>query len=942
MLSSYEKLLAAIALLSAVNGVSGQTNSTTVGSGPSAAGPTWDQSEFDSSPPVYPSPNATGQGWTAAFQQASNFVSQLTLEEKAQLVTGAPGPCVGNIGPIYRLGFNGLCLQDGPLAIREATYASVFPAGLSVAASWDKDMARTRGVDMAQEFKGKGANVALGPVAGPLGRSGYGGRGWEGFSPDPYLTGELFAETIEGMQSTGLQACAKHYIGNEQETQRNPSVTASGETIEAVSSNIDDRTMHELYLWPFQNAVKSGVSSVMCSYNRINGSYGCQNSKTLNGLLKDELGFQGYVMSDWEATHSGYPAADAGLDMDMPGGIPFVTQLPTYFGPNITASVNNGSLAEDRLDDMCRRIMSPYFLLQQNSASYPKVDAESGALNFFPVANYDFNYTLGPANVDVRDDHAQGIRELGAAGTVLLKNLNNTLPLKTPANIGIFGNDAGEPTDGLYFDGDGDLGNVGFEFGVLPSGGGSGTGRFTYVISPLEAIKNKVNSYNPKALVQYVLNNTLVNQASGYSILAPVPPEVCIVFLKTWATEGYDRPSLLVDWNGTALVETVASNCPNTIVVTHSGGLNVLPFADNPNVTAILAAHYPGEQVGNSLVDLLWGDVNPSGKLPYTIAYNESDYSFAPIENSTALLTTTDANAWQSNFEERLLIDYRHFDYFNEAVQYEFGYGLSYTTFSMSNLAVTATGSGYTALPANNAIVPGGNPALWDVLYTVSVTVSNTGSVAGAAVPQLYLGLPQPVGEDYTPVRVLRGFEKVMLEAGASQTVTFNLTRRDISYWDRFTQRWTIGTSAIGVMAGYSSRELWLNTTVTPLSGSSGSGSASGYSSASMAPSGYSNKTTSAGVSMPASMSSGMSTVVSGSTASASATKPTSYISGSGSVVASMSVTATAPSAYSATTGASPSGYGPNVPGCSDVPGPWQHASGNWGHGGPPTQSGWA
>jgi beta-glucosidase len=166
---------------------------------------------------------------------------------------------------------------------------------------------------MGAEFKGKGAQVALGPVAGPLGRSAYGGRNWEGFSPDPYLTGELFAETIIGIEEVGVQACGKHYIGNEQETQRNPSNVnfltglpdGDGPVIEAVSSNIDDRTMHELYLWPFANGVKAGVSSIMCSYNRINGSYGCQNSKTLNGLLKDELGFQGYVMSDWEATHSG-------------------------------------------------------------------------------------------------------------------------------------------------------------------------------------------------------------------------------------------------------------------------------------------------------------------------------------------------------------------------------------------------------------------------------------------------------------------------------------------------------------------------------------------------------------------------------------------------------------------------------------------------------------
>lgn len=256
-------------------------------------------SDYGSSPPVYPSPGTQGIGWEAAFVRAEAFVANLTMEEKAQLVTGTSGPCVGNIGAIPRLGFDGLCLQDGPLAIRQATYASVFPAGLTTAASWDRSLMNLRGLYMGAEFKGKGSHVALGPVVGPLGRAAYGGRNWEGFSPDPYLTGVAAEETIIGMQQSGIQACLKHFIGYEQESQRNPDLSPDNVTIESVSSNIDDRTLHELYLWPFANGVKAGVASIMCSYNRINGSYACQNSKTQNGLLKDELGFQGYIMSDW-------------------------------------------------------------------------------------------------------------------------------------------------------------------------------------------------------------------------------------------------------------------------------------------------------------------------------------------------------------------------------------------------------------------------------------------------------------------------------------------------------------------------------------------------------------------------------------------------------------------------------------------------------------------
>ncbi|KAK5016394.1 hypothetical protein LTR16_000744 [Cryomyces antarcticus] len=629
-------------------------------------------------------------------------------------------------------------------------------------------------------------------------------------------------ETITGMQSTGIQACAKHYIGNEQETQRNPSTTSfgtstsqNGPTIEAVSANIDDRTMHELYLWPFANAVRAGSAAVMCSYNRINGSYGCENSKTLNGLLKDELGFQGYIMSDWLGTHSGVPAVEAGLDMNMPGGINFLSPTPSYWGENITIAVNNGSLAESRIDDMIRRIMTPYFYLGQDQG-FPTVDPSGVPLNFFPpstwVAEFDLN---GTSNRDVRANHAGLIRELGAAGTVLFKNTNNALPLRAPKNIAVFGNDAGDLTRGLYFlniFAGVDSGNE--EFGTLPVGGGSGTGRFSYVVPPLEAIKAREGRNG--ALVQYVLDNRNITDAGLWSI-APSPPDVCLVFLKTWASEGSDRTHLEADWNSTAVVNTVAATCNNTVVITHSGGVNTLPFASNPNVTAILAAHYPGQETGNSIVDVLYGDVNPSGHLPYTIARSAVDYN-VPITNSSALLNTTDPNAWQSDFTERLLIDYRHFDATNASVLYEFGFGLSYTTFGLSGLGISNVYGGANGslprTPPPGPVLPGGNQVLWDVLYRVTATVQNTGSVAGAAVPQLYLSMPAEAGEG-TPVRVLRGFAKVSVQPGQSVQVGFDLMRRDVSYWDARRQAITSHVSTAmmhSAAANLSNHELSLQT----------------------------------------------------------------------------------------------------------------------------------
>jgi beta-glucosidase len=281
-----------------------------------AANAAWDSTIYNSSPAVYPSPNTTGLGnWKVALEKARVIVSNLTVTEKAFLVTGAEGPCTGNIPGIAGTDFKGLCIQNGPAGDLSAGHASVFPAGLTCAASWDKALIRQRGVYMGAEFKGKGSHVALGPSAGPLGRSVFSGRNWEGFSPDPYLSGVALSLSIEGIQASGVQAVAKHLVGNEQETQRTSTILANGTVVEAISSNMDDRTLHEVYGWPFANAVHSGVAGVMCSYNRLNSTYACQNSKLLNGMLKDELAFQGYVMSDWAATHSGVSSVLAGLDI---------------------------------------------------------------------------------------------------------------------------------------------------------------------------------------------------------------------------------------------------------------------------------------------------------------------------------------------------------------------------------------------------------------------------------------------------------------------------------------------------------------------------------------------------------------------------------------------------------------------------------------------------
>ena len=232
----------------------------------------------------------TGLGdWASAYSKAATALAKLSASQKADIVTGIgwqKGPCVGNTKAVSSIGYPSLCLQDGPLGVRYAKSATAFPPGVQAAATWDRALINARGKAMGEESKALGVHVLLGPVAGPLGKVPQGGRNWEGFATDPYFTGIAMAETIKGMQGAGVQACAKHYIANEQEHNR-----------DFISSSVADRVMHELYLWPFADAVKANVASVMSSYNKFNGTYACENGGILNTLLKDELAFQGYVVS---------------------------------------------------------------------------------------------------------------------------------------------------------------------------------------------------------------------------------------------------------------------------------------------------------------------------------------------------------------------------------------------------------------------------------------------------------------------------------------------------------------------------------------------------------------------------------------------------------------------------------------------------------------------
>jgi beta-glucosidase len=791
--------------------------------------------------------------------------------------------------------------QDGPLGLRFADNITAFPAGITVGATWSRELMYLRGRAHGKEARLKGIHVLLGPAMGPFGRMPAGGRNWEGFGSDPVLQGVAAAQTIKGIQEEGVMATAKHYLLNEQEHFRQ---AWEWGIPNAISSNVDDRTLHEIYAWPFADSVKAGVTSVMCSYNQVNSSYACQNSKLLNGILKDELGFQGFVQSDWLAQRAGVASALAGLDVTMPGDGLRWAKGNSLWGGELTKAVLNGSVPMDRLDDMATRVVASWYQVGQD-----KWPGDSGP-NFSSWTNEKIgklhegspsDTSMGVVNQFVnaqgegKDAHSHIVRRVAAEGTVLLKNEGKLLPLdrkgwkkgkrQTKYRVGVFGEDARLPHAGIN-----NCPDQSCNEGTLASGWGSGAVNFPYLIEPMSAIRDAFDK--DSVYVTDWLENTLPSQK-----VILEDQDLCIVFANADAGEGFeryekirgDRNDLYLQKGGDKLIQDVAKGCGegmgDVVVVIHAVGPVIMEnFVDIMNVKAVVLANLPGTESGNAIVDILFGDVNPSGRLPYTIAKKEDDYG--PGSKIKYLPSVSDGLAPQQNFSEGLYIDYRHFDKQDIAPRYEFGYGLSYTKFQLSSLVITAKGQ-KTPLPAprpagiappnystelpdpKSALFPegfhkvekyiypwlettegikkpemmasqlqsplsdagggpGGNPDLYTTILEVSASVTNTGPIDGSTVVQLYVSLPQGYKDHETgepvdfPVRVLRGFEKMHLEAqkqqtrngGSTQLVTFNISRRDLSYWDVIRQTWVMpGSGEIGISVGFSSRDLPLQGT---------------------------------------------------------------------------------------------------------------------------------
>ncbi|KAI1367582.1 beta-glucosidase-like protein [Xylaria arbuscula] len=817
------------------------------------------------SPPYYPAPyGGWDDGWGAAYESAVALVSNMTIAEKVNITAGTGiymGRCVGNSGSAPRVGFPQMCLEDGPLGVRPTDNVTAFPAGVSTGATWSKDLMYQRGVALGEEFRGKGINYYLGPSVGAIGRQPRGGRAWEGFGVDPALQAVASAATIKGVQEQGVIATLKHYIANEQEIYRmyNP-------LQQAISANIDDRTLHELYLWPFAEGVRAGTGAVMTSYNAVNGSACSQNAYLINGILKDELGFQGVVMTDWLAQISGVASALSGLDMSMPGDT-FGNNIPLFGYSNwqyeLTRSVLNGSVPVDRVNDMATRIVAAWYKMGQDAEDYPEPNFSSNTMDregpLYPGALIS---PTGVVNefVNVQADHKTVAKQVAQEAITLLKNNGSFLPITTSAPLFVFGTDAQADPQGINSCTDKSCNR-----GTLGMGWGSGSALYPYMDDPISSLKRKAS------------NVTYYATDSFPKVAAATEDDVAVVFINSDSGEnsytvennhGDRDASGLSAWhNGDTLVQKAAAAYSNVVVVVHTVGPIIMePWIDLPSVKSVLVAHLPGQEAGDSLTEVLFGEVSPSGHLPYSIPVAESDYP-----DSVSIKSTPKLSQIQDTYTEGLYIDYRHLNKAGVKPRFAFGHGLSYTTFSLAN--ATISGSELSSIPparptkpaspvasidaslplaadayyptgfnkiwrylysyldkgeadaahaigaagtkaypyptgystAQKTAIPpaggasGGNPALYDVAYTLSVTITNAGSgsasASGKAVAQAYVQFPEAAdnGGFDTPVIQLRDFAKTeTLAPGESATLELQLTRKDVSVWDVTSQNWIV------------------------------------------------------------------------------------------------------------------------------------------------------
>lgn len=820
--------------------------------------------------------------WQYAFDKARKLVDRMSIPEKVNLTTGTgwgSGPCVGNTGSVPRLGIPSLCLQDGPNGVRFTDFVTHFPSGLAAASTFNKELVYKRGKAIGREHRSKGVHIALGPSIGPIGLKAKGGRNWESFGADPYLQGIMGAQTVKGIQEEGVVAVAKHLIGNEQEHFRQVGEWDHGDYDRldlSISSNIGDRAMHEVYLWPFADVIKAGVGGIMCAYNMVNNTYACENSQLLNYLLKEELAFQGFVVSDWGAQHTGVTSALSGLDMTMPGEV-FDDWLggKSYWGPLLTRAVYNKTIPQDRLNDMAARILAPFF--SSEHLSLPSCE-EVPNFSSWTHHTYGQQYPYQHFGAIVQQNfHAEArsvmndkvALETARQGIVLLKNKNRNLPIHKDDGVRrllIAGIAGGVDPNGF------NCRDQKCTDGTLTSGWGSASVNNPWVVTAQEAISRKARERG--MLVDLSEDNWDLECTEELSDFA----DMTIVIVNSVSGEGYievdynygDRNNVSLWHNGDELIKRVTEGCKKTVVVIKAvGPVNMEKWIENDNVVAVLFVPPLGQFVGVAIAEVLFGEVNPSGKLPFTIAKKNLHYADIRYELG-------DCCDPQDTFERGVYLDYRFFDKHNIKPRFEFGYGLSYSKFLVTDLEIYEINPPSEYLPCPSDYMPrfhtieddicdpedalfphdemdpvpgfiypylynedvrsldeddcydypkgytpdqkceaplagggpGGNPALWETLYRVSAKVSNDGSIGGNYVAQLYIEFPSTIVA--SPPRILRGFEKIYLEPKECGEVEFEIKHRDLSIWEKESQQWIIQTGTYKLYVSTSSRKVEL------------------------------------------------------------------------------------------------------------------------------------
>ena len=685
----------------------------------------------------------TGQLATPTLD-VEQVLATLTLEEKASMTSGRD---FWTTQPVERAGVPSIMVADGPHGLRKqpesadnlgiggSVPATCFPTATALASTWDTDLLRRVGVALGRETRANDVAVLLGPGIN-IKRSPLCGRNFEYFSEDPVVSGDLAAALVEGIQSQGVGTSLKHFAVNNQETDRM-----------RVSADVDERTLREIYLAGFERVVTQAAPwTVMCSYNKINGTYASENHWLLTEVLRDEWGFDGVVMSDWGAVSDRVPALAAGLDLEMPSS-------GNLTDAEIVAAVRAGELDEAVLDTAVRRLLR---LVQRALPAVQSTDT-----------------------YDVAAHHALA-RQAAADGAVLLKN--DAVPATT----------AGEDAVPLLPLRAADAAGVAVlgEFARTPRYQGAGSSQVspTRLDVALEAIHDLTGAdvaFAPAFTItetdpdvdtaahdRALLDDAVETARTAHTV---------VLFLGLPAadeSEGYDRQHMDLPVNQLAVLRAVAAVNPRVVVVLANGSA-VTVAGWEQDAPAILEAWLGGQAAGGAVADLLFGARNPSGRLTETLPLRLAD---------TPSFGSFPGELGHVRYGEGTLVGYRYYDTKDLAVSYPFGHGLSYTTFDYSDVGATVSGAGA------------------DARVDVTVTVTNSGGLAGDEVVQVYVG--DPAAQVQRPLRELKAFTKIALQPGESRTLGLRLAARDLSYWHTALGRWVLEGGEFVVSVGASSRDL--------------------------------------------------------------------------------------------------------------------------------------